>query len=141
MSASTQNQALCAIVFLYKHILKQDVGELDITWAKKPKRLPVVFTPKEAKSVLNNLDGMNRMMAMLLYGSGLRLSECLQLRVKDIDFGFKQIMVRSGKGDKDRKTLLPEILTGPLKKQIEYVKILHEQALKNGFDSVYLLYA
>ena len=116
VSASTQNQALCAIIFLYKHILKFDIGELDITWAKKPKRLPVVFTREEAKSVLNNLDGMNRVMAMLLYGSGLRLSECLQMRVKDIDFGYKQIIVRSGKGDKDRKTLLPEKLVDPLKK-------------------------
>ncbi|MDZ7723424.1 MAG: integron integrase [candidate division KSB1 bacterium] len=141
VSSSTQNQALCAIIFLYKYILKQDVGELDITWAKKPKRLPVVFTGEEAKSVLNHLEGMNRIMAMLLYGSGLRLSECLQVRVKDIDFGFKQIIVRSGKGDKDRKTLLPEKLVDPLKKQIEYVKILHLRDLKNGYDSVYLPYA
>ncbi|MHB2154398.1 integron integrase [Calditrichota bacterium GD2] len=142
VAASTQNQALCAIVFLYKHILNVDLGDIgEIYWSKKPQKLPVVFTHKEAKAVLEKLNGANWLMAMLLYGAGLRLNECLQLRVKDIDFEYKQITVRSGKGEKDRVTLLPEKLIIPLKKQIEYVKKLHEYDLKNGFGSVYLPYA
>jgi integron integrase len=142
VSASTQNQALCAVVFLYKHVLQTELGDFGkIAWAKKPKHLPVVFSKEEAKKVLEQLKGTNWLMANLLYGSGLRLTECLQLRVKDIDFDYKQITVRSGKGDKDRITLLPAKLIEPLKKQIEYVKTLHEYDLKNGYDSVYLPYA
>jgi len=142
VSASTQNQALCAIVFLYKHVLKMELSDFgNIAWAKKPKHLPVVFTKEEAKKVLEQLKGTNWLMANLLYGSGLRLTECLQLRVKDIDFDYKQVTVRSGKGDKDRITLLPAKLIEPLKKQIDYVKQLHEHDLKNGYDSVYLPYA
>lgn len=124
VAASTQNQALCAIVFLYKNVLKTNAGEFrNISWAKKPRRLPVVFTADEARVILNQLNGVNRLMVMLLYGAGLRLNECLQLRVKDVDFEYKQITVRSGKGNKDRVTLLPE-------------KIIPD--LKNGYDSVEL---
>jgi len=142
VSASTQNQALCAIVFLYKHVLKIELGDFgNVTWAKKPVKLPVVFNREEVTKVLNQLSGMNLMMAMLLYGSGLRLSECLQLRVKDIDFQYKQIIVRSAKGDKDRVTLLPEYVIEPLKKHLNYVKLLHEKDMKDGFDSVYMPYA
>jgi len=142
VSASTQNQALCAIIFLYKQVLKIEIGDLgNVTWAKKPAKLPVVFNREEVTKVLNQLSGMNLMMAMLLYGSGLRLSECLQLRVKDIDFQYKQITIRSAKGDKDRVTLLPEYVIEPLKKHLTYVKMLHDKDLKDGYDSVYMPYA
>ena len=139
VSASTQNQALCAIVFLYKYVLKKELGDFtDLAWAKKPKRLPVVFTREEAKAVLQQLSGTNWLMAMLLYGAGLRLSECLQLRVKDIDFAYKQITVRDSKGGKDRVTMLPEKVIEPLTKHLEKVKKLHEKDLKAGFGMVYL---
>jgi integron integrase len=139
VAASTQNQALCSIVFLYKKVLKREPGEFkDLIWAKKPKRLPVVFTREEAKVVLNQLSGMYRVMATLLYGAGLRLSECLELRVKDIDFSYKQIMVRDAKGDKDRVTLLPESIIEPLKQHLIKVKNLHEKDLREGYGMVYL---
>jgi integron integrase len=142
VSSNTQNQALCALVFLYKQVFGLDMGEFpEIHWAKKPKKIPVVFTKQEVKTVLNNLKGMHWTMAMLLYGSGLRLTECLQLRVKDIDFEYKQLSIRDGKGDKDRVTILPEILNTPLKKQIEYVEGLFEEDIKNGYDSVYMPFA
>jgi len=142
VSASTQNQALCAIVFLYKQVLKIDVGDLgNIVWAKKPDRVPVVFTRSEAQNVLNHLTGMNWLMGMLLYGAGLRLTECLQLRVKDIDFEYKQITVHNAKGAKDRVTPLPERIIEPLKQHLKYVKELHENDLKDGYTSVYLPYA
>lgn len=142
VSASTQNQALCAIIFLYKHVLKKDIGDLgEIVWAKKPRRIPVVFTKKEAKAVLDHLTGRNWIMANLLYGAGLRLSECLQLRVKDIDFEYNQITVRNSKGNKDRVTVLPEIIKKPLLEHLKRVKKLHEEDLQNGFGAVYLPYA
>jgi integron integrase len=142
VAASTQNQALSAIVFLYKHILKIELGNFgNVVWVKKPAKLPVVFNREEVTKVLNQLSGTNLIMAMLLYGGGLRLSECLQLRVKDIDFQYKQIIVRSAKGDKDRVTLLPEYVIEPLKKHLNYVKLLHEKDLKAGYNSVYMPYA
>ena len=110
VSASTQNQALCAIVFLYKHVIKNDLGDLEIAWAKKPKKLPEVFTHEEAQNIIAKLSDVEWIMGVLMYGSGLRLLECLRLRVKDIEFTRKQITVRSGKGDKDRITMLPEIV-------------------------------
>lgn len=122
-------------------MLQQEIGDLQIKWAKKPKKLPVVFTPEEAAKVLNRLSGTNWLMAMLLYGAGLRLRECLQLRVKDIDFQTKQITIRSAKGDKDRVTILPESIIKPLRKQLNYVKMLHEADLKTGFDSVEMPFA
>jgi len=137
VAASTQNQALCAIIFLYKKVLKKDIDELEFTWAKKPKRLPIVFTRKEVKSILAQLSGDKWIMANLLYGSGLRLMECLRLRVKDVDFEYNQIIVRSGKGQKDRTTILPTSLIPELKKQIERVKRLHEQDIKNGYKVLY----
>jgi len=140
-SASTQNLALCAIIFLYKNIIKQEIGDLQILWAKKPKRLPVVFTRSEVKRVLDQFRGTNWLMANLLYGAGLRLTECLQLRVGDIDFEYKQITVRNAKGEKDRVTMLPEKIIEPLKKHLKNVKLLHEKDVKNGYDSVYLPYA
>lgn len=142
VAASTQNQAMCALVFLYKYVLKIDLGEFNnLIWAKRPKKIPVVFTAKEANAVLDELSGVTRLIAILLYGSGLRLNECLRLRVKDINFEYKQITVRSGKGNKDRVTILAEKIIPELREQICYVKTLHEQDLKNGIVSVYLPYA
>lgn len=142
VSASTQNQALNALVFLYRKVLDKDVGVFkDLVRAKKPKRLPVVLTHDEAKEVLSHIEGMNGVMANLLYGSGLRLMECVRLRIKDIDFKFKQIIVREGKGKKDRFTLLPETLIEPLKEAINHAKYIHQLDLNEGFGEVYLPYA
>lgn len=142
VSSSTQNQALCAIIFMYKHVLGIDIGNLDtLVWAKKPKRVPVVFTKTEAQAVLAQLHGKYWIMAMLLYGAGLRKIECLRLRVKDIDFTYDQITVRDTKGDKDRITMLPEKIKEPLKAYLKIVKRLHEKDLKKGYGEVELPYA
>jgi len=142
VAASTQNQALCALLFLYKEVLKKDFGWLDdVERAKRPSRLPVVFTREEIKAILARLEGFKWIMANLLYGSGLRLMECLRLRVKDIEFDYSQIIVRDAKGSKDRVTILPEKLKEPLKRHLEKVKVLHEQDLKEGFGRVYLPFA
>jgi len=142
VAASTQNQALCAIVFLYKNVLNIDLGEFSkIQWAKRPKRLPVVFSKDEVKRILAEMSGVYKIMAALLYGSGLRLSECLRLRIKDIDFDYQQITVRSGKGDKDRTTVLPESFMDDLKKHIAGVVKIQEQDIQKGYDTVYLPYA
>jgi integron integrase len=142
VAASTQNQALCAVVFLYKQVLNIEIGEFgQIVWAKRPKRLPVVFSRMEVSRVLAELSGVYKIMATLLYGSGLRLMECLRLRVQDIDFHYQQVIVRSGKGDKDRTSVLPESIIEPLKKHIGDVIKLHEKDIKNGIVSVYLPYA
>lgn len=141
VSPSTQNLALCAIIFLYKHILKKEINEVDIVWAKKPKKLPVVFARKEVKAVMKQLTGVNWIMANLLYGSGLRLMECIRLRVKDIEFEFDQIIVRDGKGRKDRVTVLPAILKEKLKEHLKRVGKLHNKDLEKGLGSVYLPYA
>lgn len=142
VSASTQNQALSALLFLYQEVLKQELGWINnVKRAKKPSHVPVVFTKEEAKAVLLRLEGTKWLMASLLYGAGLRLMECLGLRVKDIDFSYNQIVVRDGKGGKDRLTMLPESLKAPLKKHLEKVRILHEQDLKEGFGKVYLPFA
>jgi len=115
VSASTQRQALSAIAFLYREILEQDLSWLeDMEPAKKPERLPVVFSRAEARAVLARLDGQSWLMASLLYGAGLRLMECVRLRVKDVDFGQQQILVRDGKGQKDRVTMLPHRVVEPL---------------------------
>jgi len=114
VAASTQNQALSALLFLYREVLERDFGWLDdVVRAKKPKRLPVVFTPEEAMAVVEELQGIRWLMGMLLYGGGLRLMECFRLRVKDLDFDRLQVIVREGKGDKDRVTLLPEAAVEP----------------------------
>lgn len=116
VSASTQNQALCSLVFLYKEVLKQDLGELPgFDYAKKPKRLPTVLTQEEVKAVMQNLSEPCLSIAGLLYGSGLRLNECLSLRVLDVDFARKEIRIRNGKGRKDRITMLPNSVTPGLK--------------------------
>jgi len=139
VAASTQNQALSALLFLYKEVLKQQIGWLDnVERAKKPARLPVVLTRDEVHKIFAHLHGMHRLMAGLLYGSGLRLMECVRLRVKDIDFGYLRITVRDGKGAKDRVTMLPTNLAAPLERHLRKVRIQHEEDLEAGFGSVYL---
>jgi integron integrase len=142
VAPSTQNQAFSALLFLYRHVLDRDMPWLDsVTRAKKPKRLPVVMTTAEVDLLLRQLSGIKWLMASLLYGSGLRLLECLRLRVQDIEFEKQQIMVRSGKGGKDRVTVLPQSLIEPLRRQIEKVRIIHEEDLSEGFGEVYLPFA
>jgi len=141
VAASTQNQALCAIVFLYKHILGVELGEFGkIKWAKRPSRLPVVFTRNEVKRVLDRLDGDYKLIVALLYGSGLRQIECLRLRIKDIDFEYEQVTVRDGKGGKDRTSVLPKTIIPSLKQHIEKITPLHEQDIHEGI-TVFLPYA
>ncbi len=137
VSASTQNQALYAILFLYRHVLRKDLDQqaIEAVRAKKPKRLPVVLTREEALRVIGLLSGTHRLMAKLLYGSGLRLRECLRLRVKDIDFEQRQIVVRDGKGAKDRVTVLPETLVPFLQEHLQHVKYLHDDDLSKGYGS------
>jgi integron integrase len=141
VSASTQNQALSAILFLYRHVLNQDVPWLDdLVRAKRPQRLPVVLTRDEVKMILDQLQGTetNWLMAALLYGSGLRLSECLERRIKDVDFGASHILVRDGKGEKDRITLLPAVVRSALARQIERVRLQHQRDLAIGAGYVEL---
>ena len=139
VSASTQNQALNALVFLYRKVLGIEVGVFkDLERAKKPKRLPVVLTHDEANEILSHIDGMVGVMACMLFGSGLRLMECVRLRIQDIDFENNQIYVRNPKGGKDRTTLFPENLHRGIRVQIEKVKQLHAKDLKEGYGSVYM---
>ncbi|MBK7630157.1 MAG: integron integrase [Ignavibacteriales bacterium] len=142
VSASTQNQALQAILFLYKDILKIKVGWInEIERVARTKHIPVVFSKSEARQVLENMDGVVRLIASLLYGGGLRLNECLRLRIKDIDFDYKQIVIRDGKGEKDRRTTLPEKLIPALQAQVKYVKKIHLADLKENNGTTVLPYA
>ncbi|MBI3897124.1 MAG: integron integrase [Gammaproteobacteria bacterium] len=142
VSASTQNQAKSALLFLYREVLNQELPWLDdVEQAKVSKRLPVVLTQAEVQAVLSRLSGTYWLMASLLYGSGLRLMECVRLRVKDVDFGHKQIIVRDGKGLKDRVTMLPAAVIVSLKQHIEQVHALHRQEIEQGHGTVYLPYA
>jgi integron integrase len=139
VSASTQNQALNALLFLYREILKKDIGYVNgVVRAKRPHRLPVVLTRQEIRSILGLLNGSDWLMAMLLYGAGLRLMECLRLRVKDVDFTSNQIVVRAGKGDKDRRTMLPAAVKEPLTKYLEAIKRLHQRDIERGLGRVTL---
>lgn len=139
VAASTQNQAFSALLFLYKEVLKQELPWIEgIERAKRPAKLPVVLTPEEARAVLAKLDGTARLMANLLYGCGLRLNECVRLRVKDVDFGYLQITVRDAKGGRDRITMLPVSLVESLRRQMEKRRILHEEDLAAGFGAVFL---
>lgn len=139
VSASTQNQAFSALLFLYRAVLEVDPGQLaGVVRAMRPKRLPVVLTRAEVRRVIDHLDGTYRLMARLLYGSGLRLLECLRLRVKDVDFGRNEITVRQGKGGKDRRTMLPVSVRPDLLEHLGRVKRLHERDLAGGFGSVWL---
>jgi integron integrase len=133
VSSGTQSQALSAIIFLYRHVLRQEVGWLrDIARAKPPQRLPTVLTRVEVRDALGHLDGPIWIAGALLYGSGLRLLEALRLRVKDVDFGAHQITVRSGKGQKDRVTMLPAAVEAPLSRHLEGVRLQHQQDLGRG---------
>lgn len=139
VAASTQNQALSALLFLYRHVLGREVGDLgEVIRARKPKRLPVVMTREEVKAVLANLSGDKWLMASVMYGAGLRLMECLRLRVQDIDFSRNEILVRDGKGAKDRITMLPESLKAPLQEHLKTVKAIHERDLADGWGRVLL---
>lgn len=131
VASSTQNQAMCALVFLYRHVLKKDLAQFEnMVFAKRPSKLPVVFTREEVRNILFQLEGVTWIMGQLLYGAGLRVMECVRLRIKDIDFGYQQIVVRDGKGHKDRITMLPEIVIEPLSRHLEKIKIAHEVDLK-----------
>jgi integron integrase len=139
ISASTQNQALSALLFLYRSVLKRDLDSLgDIVRARRTKRLPVVMTREEVRAVMCRLDGQVWLMACLMYGAGLRLNECLSLRVQDVDFGGNQITVRSGKGGKDRVTMLPQAAKQPLLGHLRRVKAIHERDLADGYGLVML---
>ncbi|MCH8292256.1 integron integrase [Candidatus Poribacteria bacterium] len=142
VAASTQNQAFSALLFLYREVLKIQLDDLiDAVRAKKPQRLPTVLTKEEVHRILNAVDGPYQLMVRLLYGCGLRLLECVRLRIKDIDFGYNQILVRDGKGRKDRVTVLPESLKAPLQEHLKQVKIMHDKDLANGNGRVYLPFA
>lgn len=142
VAASTQNQAKAALLFLYREVLKQDLPWLqNIEQAKAPKRLPVVLTEAEVQAVLARLSGTHWLVAGLLYGAGLRIMEALRLRVKDVEFARGEILVREGKGFKDRVTMLPAVLVDPLKAHLKKVRELHEQDVAEGFGEVYLPYA
>jgi integron integrase len=142
VSASTQNQALSALLFLYRHVLNRKIGDLgEVIRARKPKRLPVVMTREEVKLVLSHLKGDRWLMASLMYGAGLRLMECLRLRVQNIDFAANQITVRDGKGFKDRITMMPEVAKGQLLRHLKNIKRIHERDLAEGYGRVQMPYA
>ncbi len=139
VAAGTQNQALSALVFLYKEVLGEASLKLNnLQRAKKPKKLPVVLSVEETAALFEHLSGLPALICKLLYGSGLRISEGLRLRVQDIDFDYEQLWVRSGKGNKDRVSLLPQKCIPELKNQIEYVKRLHQKDLSKGFGKTLL---
>lgn len=142
VAGSTQNQALNALVFLYKHVLNQSLDEkINAERATKKVKVPVVLTRDETKRIIGAMSGIHQLVVKLLYGSGLRIIECLRLRVQDIDFAMKSITVRSGKGDKDRVTTFPPSLQVPLEAHLTRVKIIHEGDLSKGYGKVYLPYA
>ncbi len=137
VSSSTQNQALSALLFLYRSVLGRELGDLgNVIRARRPKRLPVVLTREEVKAVLAQLTGEKWLMASLMYGAGLRLMECLQLRVQDVDFARNEILIRDGKGAKDRVTMLPVSLKRPLEEHLRRVKAVHEKDLADGWGRV-----
>ena len=142
VAASTQNQAKSALLFLYKEVLTVELPWLDkVEAAKAPRRLPVVLSRMEVAAVLSRLEGSYGLIARLLYGTGLRIMECLRLRVKDVDFNYRQLLVRDGKGQKDRVTLLPEKLVEPLQAHLAEVRRLHQRDLREGYGEVHLPFA
>lgn len=142
VSASTQNLAKSSILFLYREVLEIQLEWLEnVTQAKAPKRLPVVLTVSEVQAVLSRLTGTHALIASLLYGGGMRLMEAVRLRVKDVDFAQHEIVVREGKGFKDRVTMLPEAVVAPLKAHLVKVKAMHVEDLAQGFGEVYLPFA
>ena len=138
VAASTQNQAMCALLFLYDAVLARPLDELKVVRASRPKRLPVVLTRDEVRLVLGHLEGVNGLIGRTLYGTGMRLLECLRLRVKDVDFGLNQVSIRGGKGDKDRLTVLPAAIQDALRAQLVSVAELHAADVADGYGRVYL---
>jgi integron integrase len=139
VAKSTQNQAFCALLFFYRHILEKEIGELSrAVRSKRKERLPVVLSQEEIQRLLNQMDGVNELMARLIYGGGLRSNECLRLRVKDLDFDRGCIVVRSAKGDKDRETMLPQSLNSPLKMHLEKIRSVFEKDRADGIEGVYM---
>lgn len=139
VSASTQNQALNATLFLYREVLGKEIGYVNgVVRAKRPQRLPVVLTRDEVKALLSQLEGTDWLMATLIYGAGLRLMECCRLRVKDVDFGQNEIIVRAGKGNKDHHTVLPAAVKEPLARHLTIGKQLHSEHVRQGFGRVAL---
>jgi integron integrase len=138
VATNTQRTALNALIFLYREFMGRNIENLNYQFTVPKRRLPTVFSREEALSVIDNLEGSFKLMAQLMYGCGLRISECLRLRVKDLDFGMKTLLVREAKGGKDRSTLLPEVLHSSLNKQIEKVQLLHNEDLAAGFGEVYM---
>ncbi len=139
VAVSTQNQALNALVFLYREVLGQDFGDLgELERPSRPARLPVVLRQEEAQRLLAAMTGTHQLMAQMLYGTGMRLMECVRLRVKDVDFVANQVIVCDGKGFKDRGTILPEMVKARLRQHLERVRLLHEQDVKAGYGRVYL---
>ena len=137
LSASTQNQALNALVFLYKQAPQIDLGPITETMrARRTKRIPTVLTQLEVRKVIGSIEGKPKLVAGLLYGAGLRLMDGLQLRVQDLDFEKKEIIIRLGKGGKDRRSMIPESMVSHLQKHLQQVRLLHESDLKNGFGRV-----
>jgi integron integrase len=139
VSASTQNQAFNALLFLYRHVLHIELEEsIQAVRAKRPQRLPTVLSREEARRVIAAMEGVEKLVVQVLYGGGLRLMECLRLRVKDIDFELNQIVVHDGKGQKSRRTMLPEAIQEPLQTHLQRVRILHQADLKKGYGKVVL---
>ncbi|MFC5568451.1 integron integrase [Lysobacter yangpyeongensis] len=142
VAASTQNQALSALLFLYKEVLRIELPWMEgVTRAKRPRRLPTVLSRSEVQDLLVQLDGRPWLLCSLLYGTGLRLMECLRLRVKDVDFQRNEITVRNGKGGKDRRTVLPKALVEPLLREVERARALHAADLQEGLGAVHLPHA
>jgi integron integrase len=142
VAAATQNQALSALLFLYRQVLGVGLPWLEeLVRAQRPVRLPAVLTEAEVRRLLGNLEGSARLMTGLLYGAGLRQVECLTLRVKDVDFAYRQIVVRDGKGGRDRATVLPEGVVQPLQQHLARVRLLHARDLKEGYGEVWLPHA
>ena len=143
VSASTQNQAFSAILFLYRHVLHIELAELELAELrpKRTKNIPTVMSKDEVKRIFARLTGINKLIAQVMYGGGLRVMETMRLRIKDIDFDNHQVIVRDGKGENDRVTILADAVIKPLLLHLEYVKLIHQKDLADGFGSVYLPYA
>ncbi|WP_281180490.1 phage integrase N-terminal SAM-like domain-containing protein [Endozoicomonas ascidiicola] len=137
VSASTQNQALCSIVFMYKHILKKPLENLNYGFSKTPKNVPQVLSHSEAMTIIDRLSGVYQLIASIQYGAGLRISEALRLRIKDFDVNKNTLHIYRSKGNKSRVTLLPEKLTAIIKKQMDYAYRLHQQDIDDGFGIGY----
>jgi integron integrase len=139
VAASTQNQALNALHFLFKHVLGRELGQLDeFARSKRPKRLPTVLAPHEVTALLSELQGVHYLMAALMYGTGMRLMECIRLRVHDIDFAYQLIHVRNGKGKKDRRVPLPRKVLAPLREHLKAVQEIHIKDVEQGFGEVFM---